>query len=147
MFGDHFGDNFLFYSISSLDFYSLLFLYNLLSVLFDFYLRYIFIFCNHLFKRTLLWLINLAQLIVWEFKKGNESIWWRNCKKLMIFPSQIGKRCKVKVTHAIKRFHWVCVINEDTVCSCNCNDHVIWLFKQPLFRILFLEKYWTKFTY
>jgi hypothetical protein len=61
VFGDYFGDDFLFDSICGLDFYGLLLLRgldNFLSVFFD--RRHPLGFGDHFFQRTFFWLINLA---------------------------------------------------------------------------------------
>lgn len=142
-----FGDDFLFNSIGSLNSDSLLLLYNLLSVLFDFNFRDVFCFSYHLFESTLFWLINLTKLIVWEFKKGNKSIGWRNCENLMVFPRKISKCSKVEVTHTVKGFHRLGVIKDDTVGSGNRKNHIIRLFEESFLRIGFFKKNRTEFTY
>lgn len=147
MFWYDFGNNFLFHTISSFYSDSLLLLNNLLSRLFRLYLRYIFFLCYQLLKWTLFWFINSTKLIVRECEEWYKSIRGRNGKNLIIFPRQISECCKVEVTHSIKWFHCVSIVNKNAVCCSNSKNHVIWLLEKSFLGILFFEKNRTKFTY
>jgi len=53
----------------------------------------------------------------------------------------------MEVTHAIKGFHRLSIVKNDTVGSCNRKDHVIRLFEESFLGIGFFKKNRTEFAY
>lgn len=65
----------------------------------------------------------------------------------MVFPREISESRKMEVTHAIKGFHRLSIVKNDTVGSGNGKDHIIRLLEESFFRIGFFEKNRTEFAY